>query len=385
MLGKNMKKYILISDFHLNENNRGTAALGYGAVSFLRQKGFLRDGQMIATLNVYLNPFKSKSRTVVEEVVIQGNRIQILHYKVNLITLKIFMIFGILLPFSKFYKFLKDIQWVASINGGDGFSDIYGNEMFLSRLLCVNLAMKGNIKHIVLPQTLGPFENSLMKNIAIKILKYSSFVFVRDRKFTEELDSFGIGYEVTKDLSAYMSPEPVDTKIKPGSVGINISGLAYSNNYMALKGQFYNYPSLINQLIETFQQMGKSIYLIPHSYNFNEPEINNDDLIACVETYKSLKNKDRVYVVNKDLRSPQIKYIISKMSFFIGTRMHANFAAIYTNVPVFGLAYSFKYAGAFEANGLSAKQTYMINNISEDDIPKVINEIVLFYNKVKSK
>lgn len=385
MLGKNMKKYILISDFHLNENNRGTAALGYGAVSFLRQKGFLRDGQMIATLNVYLNPFKSKSRTVVEEVVIQGNRIQILHYKVNLITLKMFMIFGILLPFSKFHKFLKDIQWVASINGGDGFSDIYGNDMFLSRLLCVNLAMKGNIKHIVLPQTLGPFEDSLMKNIAIKILKYSSFVFVRDRKFTEELDSFGIGYEVTKDLSAYMSPEPVDTKIKPDSVGINISGLAYSNNYMALKGQFYNYPSLINQLIETFQQMGKSIYLIPHSYNFNEPEINNDDLIACVETYKSLKNKDRVYVVNKDLRSPQIKYIISKMSFFIGTRMHANFAAIYTNVPVFGLAYSFKYAGAFEANGLSAKQTYMINNISEDDIPKVIDEIVLFYNKVKSK
>lgn len=380
-----MKKYILISDFHLNENNRGTAALGYGAVSFLRQKGFLRDGQMIATLNVYLNPFKSKSRTVVEEVVIQGNRIQILHYKVNLITLKMFMIFRILLPFSKFHKFLKDIQWVASINGGDGFSDIYGNEMFLSRLLCVNLAMKGNIKHIVLPQTLGPFEDSLMKNIAIKILKYSSFVFVRDRKFTEELDSFGIGYEVTKDLSAYMSPEPVDTKIKPGSVGVNISGLAYSNNYMALKGQFYNYPSLINQLIETFQQMGKSIYLIPHSYNFKEPEINNDDLIACVETYKSLKNKDRVYVVNKDLRSPQIKYIISKMSFFIGTRMHANFAAIYTNVPVFGLAYSFKYAGAFEANGLSAKQTYMINNISEDDIPKVIDEIVLFYNKVKSK
>lgn len=380
-----MKKYILISDFHLNENNRGTAALGYGAVSFLCQKGFLRDGQMIATLNVYLNPFKSKSRTVVEEVVIQGNRIQILHYKVNLITLKMFLIFGILLPFSKFHNFLKDIQWVASINGGDGFSDIYGNEMFLSRLLCVNLAMKGNIKHIVLPQTLGPFEDSLMKNIAIKILKYSSFVFVRDRKFTEELDSFGIGYEVTKDLSAYMSPEPVDTKIKPGSVGINISGLAYSNNYMALKGQFYNYPSLINQLIETFQQMGKSIYLIPHSYNFNEPEINNDDLIACVETYKSLKNKDRVYVVNKDLRSPQIKYIISKMSFFIGTRMHANFAAIYTNVPVFGLAYSFKYAGAFEANGLSAKQTYMINNISEDDIPKVIDEIVLFYNKVKSK
>lgn len=43
------------------------------------------------------------------------------------------------------------------------------------------------------------------------------------------------------------------------------------------------------------------------------------------------------------------------MSFFIGTRMHANFAAIYTGVPLFGLAYSYKFEGAFNANGLDGK------------------------------
>ena len=70
------------------------------------------------------------------------------------------------------------------------------------------------------------------------------------------------------------------------------------------------------------------------------------------------------------------------MSFFIGTRMHANFAAIYTGVPVFGLAYSYKFAGAFDANNLNGKeQTAMINNISDSEIPTIIKKIDRFYRK----
>lgn len=73
------------------------------------------------------------------------------------------------------------------------------------------------------------------------------------------------------------------------------------------------------------------------------------------------------------------------MSFFCGTRMHANFAAIYTNVPVFGLAYSYKYAGAFEANGLSADQTYLINNFDEFKIDVVIKKMMTFILIIANK
>ena len=70
------------------------------------------------------------------------------------------------------------------------------------------------------------------------------------------------------------------------------------------------------------------------------------------------------------------------MSFFIGTRMHANFAAIYTNVPLFGLAYSYKFEGAFNANGLDGtKQTVMINNIKESDIDSIIQKIDNVYHE----
>ena len=70
------------------------------------------------------------------------------------------------------------------------------------------------------------------------------------------------------------------------------------------------------------------------------------------------------------------------MSFFIGTRMHANFAAIYTDVPLFGLAYSYKFAGAFNANGLDGdKQTAMINNIKKEEIDGIIQRIESFYQE----
>ena len=180
-----------------------------------------------------------------------------------------------------------------------------------------------------------------------------------------------------------MKPEPWDIEIPDNSIGINISGLAYSNNFGNLVGDFDVYPELIEKLICHFRDKGHTVYLIPHSYNYSKPEKNNDDMVACKAAYDALENKKNVVFVDKDLISPRVKYVISKMKFFIGTRMHANFAAIYTNVPLFGLAYSYKFAGAFNANGLNGdEQTYMINKMDVKDIPALINKIDSCYTKL---
>ncbi len=129
--------------------------------------------------------------------------------------------------------------------------------------------------------------------------------------------------------------------------------------------------------------MGHQIVLIPHSYNYQNPEKDNDDMIACKQAFDRLKDKSGVSIIDKDLISPQAKYIISKLSFFVGTRMHANFAAIYTNVPVFGLSYSYKFKGAFDANGLDGeKQTVMVKNITEEEIPRILKKVDAFYQSI---
>lgn len=376
-----MRKYVLISDFCLTSNNRGTAALSYGAISFLFEKGYINKGQEVVILSFSKNPFKQSYR---ETKIVQGREITFYYLRSNSYEYKIFQKFSIVLPFTAFGRLTKQIELVAALNGGDGFSDIYGTEMFLSRLFESNIAISLNIPLIFMPQTAGPFKNKDNFNNAIKILKYAKDVYVRDLKFVKELKGNNIKYEVTKDLSAFMMPEAWDISIADNSIGINISGLAYSNKFKDLAGQFDCYPELIDKLIKRFQGLGLHVYLIPHAYNFANPELDNDDMVACREAYNRLDNRENIHFVDKDLISPQVKYVISKMKFFCGTRMHANFAAIYSGVPVYGLAYSYKFAGAFEANGLSKDQVCMINNIQRSEIPSIIDNIISFYNSSQS-
>lgn len=377
-----MKKYFILSGLGLKDNNRGTAALGYGAFSFLVQKGYLRPGQELLVIKYVRNPFKR--RTEVEELNIQGStwiKKTIYLWSVHK---RLLRKYGVVIPFMELARLIKQIDFVAALNGGDGFSDIYNTSTFMMRLPDTLFAMKTGIPVIQLPQTMGPFADKKNYELAVKILRYSQAVYVRDRKFVEELDKLGIKYELTKDLSAFMKPEPWGIDIKPDSVGVNVSGLCYSNTFRALSGQFDEYPNLVNCIIEHFQKKGVHVYLIPHSYRFGNPEDSNDDIVACEQAFNRLSSKDNVTFINQDLTSPKVKFVISQMSFFVGSRMHANFAAIYTGVPVFGLAYSYKFKGAFEANGLDAeKQTVMINNITSDEIEGIVNKIDDFYVKTR--
>lgn len=382
------RKYVLISGFNIHDNNRGTAALSYGAISFLKEKNLLKDKQILVNFRRIKNFFKPQNRGCLNEIIstADGNWTHIT-FNVFFLEIELYLRLGILFPFTSFGKVMRQISLVAAINGGDGFSDIYSTTTFLSRLYDIGYAMRKGIPVLILPQTLGPFSDKRNLLIAKRILKYANKVYVRDDKFTDELKKMNVKYELAKDLSAFMKPQPWDISIPKNSIGINVSGLAYSNTFRTLSGQFEQYPVLIDQLINHFQKKGVIVYLIPHSYNYYNPEPSNDDIIACREAYNKLKDKQNVVFLDKDLTSPKVKYVISLMNFFIGTRMHANFAAIYTGVPVFGLAYSFKFEGAFTANGLDGKkQTAKINNLLKSDIPALIEKIESVYQQsVNSK
>lgn len=378
-----MKKYVDISGFGIRQPNRGNSALSYGAISFLMEKGLLTPNQELISFQYFRNPFKAKYLRQHTEI------LEIAGIKWKRHVIPVFGIeewlcrkYGILLSWTRYGRMMRQVAYEAADYGGDGFSDIYGDKLFKARLNQTIPFMALGIPLIILPQTIGPFKKKENYDLAIKIMKYAQMIYVRDSKFENEFEKMGLKYEQTKDLSAFMLPEPWDIDIKPNSIGINVSGLAYSNNFKGLEGQFDVYPDLIDRIICHFRDKGHVIYLIPHSYRYGNPEFANDDMWACHEAYNRLQDKTNVIFVDKELTSPQVKYVISQMSFFVGTRMHANFAAIYTNVPLFGLAYSYKFEGAFYANGLDGKeQTARINNIKNEDIDIIVEKIYLCYLK----
>lgn len=367
------KKYLIISDFSIRSNNRGTAALGYGAIAFLLENGYIDDSFEIVKFRFYRNPFRHNHKNSVEELEINGKMWK-MHTIYTWAGEKLLHKHHLLFFNTTFKRMINGVKMVAALNGGDGLTDIYGDTLLNSRLPEINLAMECNIPFVIMPQTIGPFLEERNKDRIIGILKKSAKIYVRDDNFVEELRRNGLSYTKTKDLSYYMQPMPFSINIQRPCIGVNLSGLAYSNKFGNLAGQFESYPLLMKAIVKNFQERGCYVYIIPHSYNVNSPETFNDDMESSKEFYNSLEYKNNVYLVDKDLISPQLKYLISQMDFFVGTRMHANFAAIFTNTPVFGLAYSYKFKSAFENNGIF-NRTIDINNVSSCDVNKVVETI----------
>ena len=380
---KEMKKYIDNLGFNIHQPNRGNAALSYGALEFLEQKGILKENTELIYFHKYNNFFKKNNVCIVKEKYVINEK----EYKRTIVpihTIEYHLVkkWGIILPFTYFGRYVKDVILEAADYGGDGFSDIYGESSFMGRMNQTWILRRANVPLLMLPQTVGPFKSQKCYDIAVDIMRYAKEIYVRDSKFIPEFDKLGLKYLQTKDMSSLMKPEPWDIEISPMTVGLNVSGLAYSNTFSGLEKQFDAYPLLVERIIDHFRNKGCMVYIIPHSYGYTKP-IADDDMLACREAYNRLKDKSHVVLVDKDMTAPQVKYVISRMSFFIGARMHANFAAIYTGVPVFGTAYSYKFEGAFNANGLDGKrQTEMINNLKSEEINRYIEKIDTFYNTV---
>lgn len=377
------KKYIIISDFNLQSNNRGTAALGYGSILFLLKKGYINREFEIIKYRFYRNPFRKLKKEGVDEFVINGTRWKQHVFNVFFIEKYLYK-YHLHIFQTSFNKTIKNVKFVAALNGGDGLTDIYGETLLNTRLPEINFAIEFKIPFIIMPQTIGPFLQEKNKERIIAILRKAKQIYVRDNNFNEDLDKNGISYTKTKDLSFFMQPIPFSIDIQKPCVGINISGLAYSNKFGNLAGEFDLYPLLMKRIVELFLSKGCKIYLIPHSYNVNSPEKNNDDMEATEHFYNRIENKTNVYFVNKNLISPQLKFLISQMDFFVGTRMHANFAAIFTGTPVFGLAYSYKFKSAFENNGIH-NRTADINNVNNEQIEEIVDLIDAAYQEDVNK
>ena len=294
-MGKNKLKYIVISGFNIHDNNRGTQALGYGSLSFLAQRHGLTPDTNILSLRFIKNPFKRKNYiNRIDKIKIGGKEFKVKTLNVFLLEKFLLEKLHLTLPFTLFGKAIRNMEYVAAINGGDGFSDIYGTQTFYWRLPETLMALKVGIPTIQLPQTLGPFEKRENYDLARYILQAAKDVYVRDDLFVNELKKMGVKYELTNDLSYFMQSEPFDIDIKEGAVGLNVSGLTYSNHFRTMAGQFDNYHYLCKKIVRYFQDIGRPIYLIAHSYDYNNIEEDNDDMEAARTFYSKLGNKKGV-------------------------------------------------------------------------------------------
>lgn len=284
---------------------------------------------------------------------------------------------------------VADADIVASMAGGDSFSDIYG----LGRLLYVSLpqllALVLGKKMVVLPQTIGPFKSAVAKAIAKTILRRAVLIYSRDHEGVAETRRL-IGLSDTDekvrfcyDVGFVLDPvRPKNmvlqfdnrTEKERPVVGLNISGLLYmggysKNNVFGLK---IDYKELIPDLIDfMIVKNNATVMLVPHVFGSD----GESDSVVSQEIYSFLKERydRRLLIASGEYNQSEIKYVIGLCDFFIGSRMHACIAALSQNIPTVTIAYSGKFIGVMQTIGV-AELVADPRKLEKEEIFRVIGD-----------
>jgi colanic acid/amylovoran biosynthesis protein len=262
---------------------------------------------------------------------------------------------------------IKSSHAVWDVSGGDSFSDIYGRHRFLAVALGKELALARDKPLILLPQTFGPFDSRRYRERARRIVSASTTAWARDATSLDYLKeilrvdfdparhrlgvdmAFGLqvaepSEEDASSLLDFLAQEDGPT------VGINISGLLWG----AVRGGGHyevavDYPRLMDGLCRELLRRGVRLVFVPHVLGYG-PEGDEGPTRTLGE--QLLRDyPGRLTVAPSTLGPGERKWLISRLDWFSGARMHATIAALSSGVPAAPLAYSRKFQGVFDSVG----------------------------------
>lgn len=262
---------------------------------------------------------------------------------------------------------------ILDVSGGDSFTDLYGPHRFRAMVLTKRLALDNGLPLILLPQTLGPFRDAANRAEAVAILAAARAVWVRDAASFDFLrDALGARFDPSRHrlgldmavalptrapeglselLQAWLSPArdfPV--------AGLNVSGLLMQDASGAQTrfGLACRHDLQIEAAARAALEHGSNLrlLLVPHVHrDLDHPE---SDLAASCALKARLDGDypGRVQVLPGRLDAMELKWVLSRLTWFAGARMHATIGAFSSGTPTLGLGYSDKAAGVFAQCGI---------------------------------
>ena len=282
---------------------------------------------------------------------------------------------------------------VLDVSGGDSFTDLYGKRRFYSVLRPKQIALSLGRPLILLPQTYGPFKNPKYRAMAAEVVRSASMCWARDERSYDVLkDLVGKSFDPDRhrcgvDLAFSLSPKnaeesvPKDVSALIDSdrsatplVGFNVSGLIYNDPTSATEryGFRADYRGAVDSFLHwLLASTHANVVLIPHV--MSPPGHYESDEQAC-QTIKELlvgKYPKRIAISPTTLNQNEVKWLISQMDWFCGTRMHATIAALSSEIPTATVSYSDKALGVFETCG----QGEHVIDPREMDTEEVVNHL----------
>lgn len=377
-----MKKKIVILGGSLNSANRGVNALTRGTINMIYNS--YKNIEVVLLSNSVEKDVKNLVRIGNDEVIIEEIFFKNKKILKILLSPKVEVIKNIILNEREksISNLINEVDLVLDLSGGDSFSDIYGYKRFIENVLMKKITLKYNKKLILLPQTIGPFNNKIVAKVAQNIINKSTKTYARDILsydiVTNNLKVSKEKVELTPDMAFWLESSNKEIikfdKEKSIYIGINISGLLINGGYN--NSNMFNfktdYKKLMKEIVYLLQKKENvKLIFIPHVVPDNLPV--EDDILASNNLIKEMNatNNKNILIINEKLKEDELKGIIKKCDFFIGGRMHACIGAISSGVPTVPIAYSRKFLGIWKKFGLDDS----VVDPRNEELEKIINKI----------
>lgn len=255
---------------------------------------------------------------------------------------------------------------VLDISGGDSFTDMYGPTRLASVSAPKKAALRAGRPLVLLPQTYGPFTTRAGRAVAEKLVRAASLAYARDEwSYGQLLELAGphadrirlhSGVDVAFALRPRRPAAEVADRIEGladnTTAGVNASGLLGLEENRARFGLASDYLHTITAVTRGLLDRGAHVVFVPHVHVPGGQGESDIRAVDAVRARLTDSERSRTSVVSPSLDAAELKWCISRLDWFVGSRMHSTIGALSTGVPAFGYAYSEKTAGVFETCGV---------------------------------
>lgn len=210
----------------------------------------------------------------------------------------------------------------------------------------------------VLGTSIEPMTNKIVKKATDSILKKMDHIFAREKITYEYLKSVVPCKKITliPDMAFMLEDKNknfsiIDELKKKSSqiYGLTVRQWNFPNSKQPEK-LMKKYIHALKKCIETEIESNNSSFVFIPQVIVNYA---SDETVALqLKDALDKKYKDRFIIINDDLSPVEIKALISKCDYFIGTRMHSNIFATSVGIPTIAIAYEKKTNGIMHTVGL---------------------------------
>lgn len=222
--------------------------------------------------------------------------------------------------------------------------------------LCLefSLAKAFGKPYVLYNQSIGPFFDKDDERVVVGHIRDASVVICREELSMKRMRDSGLDNICLKsDIAFTLSPKKTPLLERHGhaeghrNIGITVK--------KCLPGEKQEeYENVIREFMEAciLANASTRFFFIPQVINKIYGD-NDLDVARKIVDALPAEMRKAVHVIADDLHPGEIKYIISTMHFFVGTRMHSNIFALSSGVKTLALSYDLKTDGIMRMLGLS--------------------------------